>query len=176
MQRCALFAMARVGSKLAGLQTDMGILSFLGGTAFRWLFGEIIGFVKEREERKREIELLALQHAQEKDRHQWQQEAIKAQADAGVRVIEARRVADESAAADDAFLKAIEGVNRASDRADWIGAWNAAVRPFLATVGILLLVANAIAPSVVVLSALVMEVICAVLGVFVGERIRHRGN
>lgn len=154
----------------------MGILSFLSGTAFRWLFGEIIGFVKEREERKRELEMMRLSHEQEKDKHQWQQEAIAAHAAAGVRVIEARRQADESAAADDARLKAIEGVNKASDRNDWIGAWNASIRPFLATVGILLLIGNTVAPTVFVLSALVMELICAVLGVFVGERIRQRGN
>jgi hypothetical protein len=154
----------------------MGILSFLGGTAFRWLFGEIIGFVKEREERKRELEMMRLNHEQDKDKHQWQQEAIAAHAAAGVKVIEAKRQSDESAAADDAFLKAIEGVNTASDRKDWIGAWNASIRPFLATVGILLLIGNTVAPTVFVISALVMEVICGVLGVFVGERIRQRGN
>jgi hypothetical protein len=154
----------------------MGILSFLGGTAFRWLFGEIIGFVKEREERKRELEMMRLSHEQDKDKHQWQQEAIAAQAAAGVRVIEARRQADESAASDATFFKASEGVNKASERGDWIGAWNASIRPFLATVGILLLVGNTVAPSVFVLSALVMELICAALGVFVGERIRQRGN
>ena len=37
--------------------------------------------------------MLRLQHDQDRDRHQWQQEAVKAQADAGVRVVEAQSTA-----------------------------------------------------------------------------------
>lgn len=154
----------------------MGILSFLGGTAFRWLFGEVLGFLKQRDEHARELEMMRLQFEQDAQRHQWQQEAIQAQAAAGVKVIEAQAVAHAQAAADDAFLAAIAGVNTASQRADWIGAWNAAIRPGLATVSIVLLVGNAVAPSWVALSPLLLDLICAVLGVFVGERIRARGN
>ena len=154
----------------------MGILSFLGGTAFRWLFGELLGYLKARDEHARELAMLQLQHAQDRERHEWQQEAIQAQAAAGVKVIEAQAMAHTQAAADDAFLAAVAGVNTAGQRADWIGAWNAAIRPGLATVGILLLVGNAVAPSYVTLSPLLVELICAVLGVFVGERIRARGN
>lgn len=153
-----------------------GLISFLGGTAFRWLLGELLGWLKARDEHRAELERLRLQHEQDADRHRWQQEAIKAQADAGLRVIEAQTSAAGAVAADAAFLAAVQGVNTASQRADWIGAWNASIRPALATVGILLLVGQALAPSVVVLSALVLDLICAVLGVFVGERIRARGQ
>lgn len=149
-----------------------GLLSFLGGTAFRWLFGELIGFFKQRDEHKRELEMIRLQHDQDRERHTWQQEAIAAAAAQGIKVIEAQSVARAQAAADDAFLAAIGGVNEASKRGDWIGAWNASIRPGLATVGIALLVLESF--GAVILSALVLELICAVLGVFVGERIRAR--
>lgn len=151
-----------------------GLLSFLGGTAFRWLFGELIGFFKARQEHQQEIERMRLSLEQDAQRHQWQQEAIAAHAAAGVKVIEAQAQAAAGAAADAAFLAAVQGVGQASMRADWIGAWNAAIRPALATVGILLLVGQSLAPAHVVLSALVLELICAVLGVFVGERIQRR--
>ena len=149
-----------------------GLISFLGGTAFRWLLGELFGFLKARQEHKTELERLRLEHDQAKDRHAWQQDAIKAAAEAGIKVVEAKAAADSAAAADAAFLAAIGGVNEASRRADWIGAWNACIRPLLATVAIGLLVGQAVAPATVVLTPLVLDLICAVLGVFVGERIR----
>lgn len=153
-----------------------GVISFLGGTAFRWLLGEVLGFFKARQEHQAEIERLRLQHEQARDRQVWQREAVKAAADAGIKVIEAQSEAAREAAANAAHLAAVEGVNQASQRADWIGAWNASIRPALATVSILLLVGQALWPASVVLSALVLDLICAVLGVFVGERIRARGQ
>lgn len=152
------------------------IASFLGGTAFRWLVGELLGWIKARDERAAELAMLRLQHDLDRERHQWQQDAIAAQAAAGVRVIEAQSRATRDAAADIAFGAAVYGVTTAQQRSDWIGAWNAAIRPALASMAILLIAAQAVAPSAVVLSPLVMDLICAVLGVFVGERIRTRGQ
>lgn len=153
-----------------------GLISFLGGTAFRWLVGELLGWIKARDERAAELAMLRLQHDLDRERHQWQQDAIAAQAAAGVRVIEAQNQAARDAAADLAFGAAVAGVSTAQERPDWIGAWNAAIRPALASVAILLIAAQAFAPGAVVLSPLVMELICAVLGVFVGERIRTKGQ
>jgi hypothetical protein len=153
-----------------------GLISFLGGTAFRWLLGEVLGFVKARDEHRAEMARMALQHEQDRDRAQWQREAMAAAAAEGLRIVEAQSVASASRAADDAFLAAIEGVNEAGKRTDWIGAWNACIRPLLASVAIVLLVGQAVAPSVFILSALTLDLICAVLGVFVGERIRANGK
>ena len=153
-----------------------GLISFLGGTAFRWLVGELLGWLKARDERAAELAMLRLQHDLDRERHQWQQDAISAQAAAGVRVIEAQSQALAGAAADAAFVGAVQGVTAATQRSDWIGAWNASIRPALASVAILLIAAQAVAPGAVLLSPLVLELICAVLGVFVGERIRARGG
>lgn len=153
-----------------------GMLSFLGGTAFRWLFGEVIGFFKARQEHAQEMERMRLSLDLERERAGLQRQAIQQAADMGVRVIEAQSAAAAEKLAGEAFAAAVAGVNEAGKRPDWIGAWNASIRPLLATVAIGLLVGQALAPSAVVLSALVMELICAVLGVFVGERIRARGQ
>ena len=152
-----------------------GILSFFGGTAFRWLVGELIGWAKARDEHKAEMERMRLQIDLERERATLQRAAAQQAADLGVQIIEAQSEAAAEAAAALAHLRAVEGVNQAAERTDWIGAWNACIRPFLATVGILLLVGQALAPSVFMLSAVVLDLIFAVLGVFVGERIRHRG-
>lgn len=152
-----------------------GLISFLGGTAFRWIFGSILDAWSKQADHQRELETMRLQLEQDGQRHQWQQEAIAAQAAAGVKVIEAQAESAAAGAADAAFLAAVKGVNTAEERTDWIGAWNASIRPALASAGILLLVGQAIAPAHVTLTALTSELICAALGVFVGERIRVRG-
>lgn len=151
-----------------------GLISFLGGTAFRWLFGEALEFLKRRQETAAEIQMLRLQHDLERERHQWQQQAIQAHAEMGIKVIEAQADAAERTGAAEAFLAAVQGINQASQRADWIGAWNAAIRPLLATVAIAALLGESL--GLMTLSALFAEVSCAVLGVFVGERIRARGR
>lgn len=149
-----------------------GIISFLGGTAFRWLVGSLLDSWAKHQDHKRELDMMRLQLEQDAMRHEWQQQAIHAQAAAGIQVIEAQSVQGQAAAADLAFLSAVQGANAASNRPDWIGAWNASIRPALATMAILLLLGEALAPSVVTLSALTAELVCAVLGVFVGDRIR----
>jgi len=167
-----------------------GVISFLGGTAFRWLFGELIGFFKARQEHAQELERMRLSLDQEAQRHRWQQEAIAAQAAAGISVVEAQAEAASSSASDAAFLAAVQGVGAAASaagdaakRGDWIGkfaafavALNAFIRPELAQVSIILLAASAIWPSAIVLTGIVGDVVCASLGIFVGERIRLHGK
>lgn len=146
-----------------------GLFSFLGGTAFRWLFGEALTFLSKKQEQAHEVEMRRLEHDLERERHQWQQEALRTQAEMGIKVIEAQAEMTERASAAEAFLAAVQGVNKAAERNDWIGAWNAAIRPFLATVAIICLVGESL--GLMTLSVLFAEVSCAVLGVFVGERI-----
>lgn len=166
-----------------------GLLSFLGGTAFRWLFGEIIGFFKARQEHAQELERMRLEHEQARDRQQWQREAVQAAAQAGIRLVEAQSEAARGAAADAAFLAAVQSVGAVSEEAGtvserpgfvgWLAglavALNAFIRPELAQVSILLIAGSAIWPQHVVLTGLVGEVVCGALGLFVGERIRQRG-
>lgn len=152
-----------------------GLLSFLGGTAFRWLFGSVLDQWNKYQDHKHEMALLTLQHNQDADRHKWQQEAIRAQAEAGIKVIEAQTVQASTAAAEAAFNLAVAGANAAQERKDWIGGFNALIRPELAQVGILLLVGNSLFPQHVTLTPVVLDVICAALGVFIGERIKAKG-
>lgn len=151
-----------------------GVLSFLGGTAFRWVFGSLIDQWNKYQDHKHEVSLLELQHRIDADKHQWQQDAIKAQAEAGVRVIEAQSAAASTAAVEAVFSLAVQGVNEAQRRDDWIGGWNAMIRPLLATVAILMLAGESLMPGAITLTPLFAEVACAALGVFVGDRITRK--
>ena len=152
-----------------------GIVSFLGGTAFRWLFGEIIGFFKARQEHQQEMARMTLSLQQDQQRHQWQQEAIAAQAAAGVKVIEAQAVAGAQHMNDQMLLTTIEQIGKPSG-VKWVDAFNAVIRPELAQVSILLLAGNALWPQHVALTGLVGEVVCAALGLFLGGRISSTGR
>ena len=152
------------------------LFTFLGSTAFRWLLGEAMTVWKAKKEHEQELAMLRVQHDQDRDRHQWQQEAVKAQAEAGVRVIEAKSTAAQENFAAQAFNTAMEGLNAAMRRDDWVGKWNAAIRPALATVGILALVGNSVWPTQVAISSMFAEIIAAVLGLFCGGRISRTGR
>ncbi|MEY2894060.1 MAG: hypothetical protein RJA98_3968 [Pseudomonadota bacterium] len=151
------------------------LFSFFGGTAFRWLFGEILSFVKERDADKREIERMRLQFEQDAQRQQWQQAAIKAAADAGLQLVEAKAEAARQEWGDRAFLAAAESTGKPSG-IKWIDGFNALIRPELAQVSILLIVGNALFPQHVVLQGVVLEVVCGALGLFLGGRISSTGR
>lgn len=148
--------------------------SFLGGTAFRWLFGEIISVIKANQEHKQELAMLTVQHTQARDQHEWRVAEIQAAAAAGVQVVEAKREAETQGFMDRAFLAAVEMTGKQTG-IQWVDAWNASIRPLLATVAILLLVGQSVAPQHVVLSAFVSEVCGMALGIFVGGRIAAKG-
>lgn len=152
-----------------------GIISFIGGTAFRWLFGEVMGFFKARQEHKQELEMLRLNHELAAQQAQWRRDEIAAQAAAGVQVIEAKAEADDRGFANAMTLEALRQIGQQSGIA-WVDAWNQSIRPLLATVAIVLIVGNAIAPAHVALTGVVLEVVCGILGLFVGGRIHATGR
>lgn len=153
-----------------------GPASFLGGAAFRWLAGSFVSYFEKRQEHQQEIERLRLEQEQAKERNAWQREAAREAAAAGIELVRVKGAADERAADGAALLATIQGINEASGRPGFVGAWNASIRPGLATTSVFLLVAESVAPGAVTLSSTTREVICAALGVFVGERIRRAGS
>lgn len=151
------------------------IWTFLTSTAARWLFGELFGWLNRRDEHRLEMELARLQHEQAREKHEWQQAAMAAATASGVKLIEAKREADAGAASDAQFQAAIDAVGRLTG-VRWVDALNQSVRPVMAYTALALVVGNSLAPNSVVLSALALELCSAILGVFVGGRIRVTGR
>lgn len=151
------------------------IFSFFGGTAFRWIFGEVLAFLKSWQDHKHEMALIRLNLDVERERAALRRAEIEAAASAGVRVIEAQREAAHQGVLDQAFLSAVEGIDKPSGVA-WIDGFNKLIRPELAQVSILLIVGNALFPQHVVLQGVVLEVVCGALGLFLGGRISATGR
>jgi len=109
------------------------LLSFLGGSAFRMLWGEISAWVNKRQDHKFEIERLRVQAEMDAAQHARNLEAIKIQHEMGVQVIKVQGDADVARVEADAWREAVKAT--AASSGNWlIDTWNGAIRPGLATV------------------------------------------
>ena len=151
------------------------LLSFLGSAAARWLLGEVLAVWRQREDRRSEIAMMELQHRLDAERAQWQRQAVADAAAQGVRLVEAQAVAAQAQASDAMMLEAMRQLGQPSG-VKWVDGWNAAIRPGLATVSVLLLAGNAVWPDVVVVTGLLGEIVAGVLGLYVGGRVQATGR
>lgn len=151
------------------------LISFLGSASLRWLLGELLGIFKAREDRRAEIEMLRLQADLERERAERQRLAVQDAAAAGVKLIEAQREASAGEMQDRMMLAAVEAIGRPSG-IGWVDGWNGAIRPALASASILLLIGSAIWPAHIVLTGALGEVVCGVLGLYVGGRVHLKGG
>ena len=61
------------------------ILSFLGGNAFRLIFGEIVSFFQKKQEQQQELERMRLQGDLEAAAHTRNLESLRLQSELGVK-------------------------------------------------------------------------------------------
>jgi len=115
------------------------VLSLLGGSAFRMLWGEISAFFTARQEHRQEIERMRLQAELEAAQHARNLDAIRLQAELGVKTIEVQAAGAVSKTEADAWL---EGVRMTGQRTGiWlVDLWNGVLRPLVATVCLTLIV------------------------------------
>lgn len=144
------------------------LFSFLGGSAFRMIWGEVSSFFQKKQDHEFELERLRLQGAMEAAQHDRNMAAIKLQSDIGIKVIEAQRDAAVSQIETDAWLAAVKDVGRQTG-IKFLDIWNGAVRPLLATLAILVVVGEVIATGFI-LSAWHKELVAAILGLYVADR------
>lgn len=143
------------------------LLSFLGGNVFRLLFGEVVSYLNKRQDHSFEVERLKLQGDLDAAQHVRNLEAIKQQAELGVKVIEAQAVAAVGQIEAEGWLEAVKATGRAIGVA-WVDAWNACIRPGVATWAVLMLTADAF--KLLTLTEFHISVCSAVLGIYIGAR------
>ena len=144
------------------------LFSFLGGSAFRMIWGEVSSFFQKKQDHEFELERIRLQGAMEAAQHERNLEALRVQADLGVKVIEAQRDAAVVQVETDAWLAAVKDVGKQTG-IKFLDIWNGSVRPLLATLAILVVVGEVIATGFI-LSAWHKELVAAILGLYVADR------
>jgi hypothetical protein len=144
------------------------ILTFLGGSAFRMVWGEVASYINRKQDQKYELERMQLQADLDAAQHQRLMESLRFQADQQVKVIEVQGQQHSAGAEADGWLEAVKATGRSAG-VRWVDAWNGSIRPGLATWGVVMLTLDGVMASVV-LSEGTTGVIYAALGIYVADR------
>ncbi len=156
-----------------------GLLSFLGGSAFRAIWGEFSSWLNARQEHKHEIERMRLQGQLDAEQHERNLAAQRLQVELVHKTIAVQADADVSRIETEAWRSAIERMQQPTG-IRFIDGWNGAIRPAYATCGLALwlwweyhqMYANAWA-----VSAFSLDLIAAVIGFYFADRsLRKRGK
>lgn len=144
------------------------LISFLGGSVFRMLWGEVASFINKRQDNDHELKLLRLQSELDDRAHVRNQEALQLQAQLGIKVIEAQSQGEVDKIEADAFNQAIQRAFAPTGFA-LVDVWNGIIRPAAATIALVLWVAKLVSQGFQ-MSEWDMELTGAVLGFFFADR------
>lgn len=113
------------------------LFSFLGGSVFRMIWGEVSEFVNKSQDHKHEMEALRLQSELEDKKALQELERLRVASELGIKELEVKTNAEIEAKDADAFIAAMATVNVKTG--NWfIDAWNGSIRPAAATTALLL--------------------------------------
>ena len=144
------------------------LLSFLGGSVFRMIWGEVSSFLNKRQDHAHEIERLRLQQELDEKAHSRMLESLRLQNDLGIKTIEAQREAAVDTIEAQAFTEAMKSAF--GPTGNWfIDAWNGGVRPAASSVVLVLWIAK-LWTAKGVMDAFDQELASAVLGFFFADR------
>jgi hypothetical protein len=144
------------------------LLTFLGGSVFRMLWGEISSFINKKQDNAHELEMLRLQSELDDAAHKRTLEQLNLQAELGVRTIEVQKDADVARAEADAFSVAMSNAFKPTGFV-LVDVWNGIIRPSAATI-VLVLWSAKLAGQGFVMDGWDKEISGVVLGFFFADR------
>lgn len=144
------------------------LISFLGGSAFRAVWGEVASYFEKRQEHRYETDRMRLQGDLDAAQHARNMTSLKLQSDLGVKTIEVQRDADIGRMDVDAWRTAVAAVGQTTG-VKFLDAWNGSIRPLLATAALVAVIVE-IAVTGWLLSEWDRELIGAILGIYVADR------
>jgi hypothetical protein len=147
--------------------TVPALFSFLGGSVFRMIWGELSSWFTKKQDHAQEMERMRLQAANEAAAHERQMAAVAQQAALGLEVL---RVQGQEHLAEldvEAFNAVSLGTTRAFGIV-WIDAWNQSIRPLVATWSIVLITFDHF--KVITMSENGWMLASAALGIYLADR------
>lgn len=117
------------------------LISFLGGSVFRMIWGEVAAWKNKRLDHEHEMAHLKLQGDLEQAAHERMQASLRLQSELGIKTIEAQRDADVARSEADAFMTAMQNAMKPTGIA-WVDTWNGIIRPAAATIALILWVSK----------------------------------
>lgn len=144
------------------------LISFLGGSAFRMLWGEISSWLTARQNHAQELDRMRLQGELDAAQHARNLQAIKVQAELGVQTIRVQGEADVGRLEADGWRAAVESIGRPSGI--WlVDLWNGCIRPLTASICLFLWVRH-VAHHGWVLDEQGWAILGAALGLYLADR------
>jgi hypothetical protein len=144
------------------------IVSFLGGSVFRMIWGEASAYLNKRQDHRHETEMLKVQAELDQAKHGRDLEQMRLANELGVKMVEVQKDAAIAAGELDAFSKAIEAAARQTG-IKWVDAWNGAIRPSYATVALALWLVK-VAAQGFKMDAFDAELLAVVAGFYFADR------
>jgi len=144
------------------------ILSFLGGNAFRMLWGEVSSYVTRRQEHKYELERQVAQERAAASAHERNLASMRLQSELGIKEVVVRSEAATEAGELEAWVATVKATTTPTGVA-WVDAWNASIRPGFATLAGVAMICEIVVAGFV-LSEWHMNVLSAAVGIFLADR------
>jgi hypothetical protein len=144
------------------------LLSFLGGSVFRMLFGEISSWMNKKQDHLHEMDRMRLQGELDNSQFLRNQDALRLHAELGVKLVhvQAEAVVDQIEA--NGWLAAVKGTTQTIGI--WfIDAWNGVIRPFVATWAVIMVTLH-FAQTGWVLDDNGWSICGAALGIYLADR------
>ena len=143
------------------------LISFFGGSVFRMLWGEISHWFTQAQDHKQELERMRLQADLDAAQHVRNMDAIKTQAALGVKTIQVQAEAAVSEIEAQGWLEAVKGTTQKVGIA-WVDAWNATIRPAVATWSIIIITVSEF--KLITISEFAAAIASAALGIYLADR------
>ncbi len=150
------------------------LFSFLGGSVFRMIWGEVASFVQKKQDHQHELEMARLQADLEAGRHERDMARIKLQSDLNVREVQVAGDMAIQATEANAFVEAIKAAAIPTG-VKWVDAWNGSVRPAAATISLCLWVLS-LAHAGFITNDWDRELVGVILGFYFADRSLARRN
>lgn len=113
------------------------LFSFLGGTAFRAIWGEASSWITNAQDHKHELAAMKLQAELDDKAHSREMERLRVSSELNIKQVEVKTQGEIEAKEIEAFIAAMPTVNAKTGIA-WVDAWNGCIRPAAATIALLL--------------------------------------
>ncbi|NVO06914.1 MAG: hypothetical protein HXX19_13755 [Rhodoferax sp.] len=143
------------------------LFSFFGGSVFRMLWGEISHWLTSGMDHRQEMDRMRLQAELDVAQHARNLEAIRVQADLGVKVIQVQAEAAIGQIEAQGWLEAVKATTIQTG-IRWVDAWNATIRPGVATWAIAMI--SLAEFHVITMSEFAASVASAALGIYLADR------
>lgn len=113
------------------------LFSFLGGSVFRMIWGELSSAWTKHQDHKQELALLDIQKKLDQAKHDQEMDRLRVSSELNIRQIEVQSDAEVSKIDAESFVAAQKTLNQTTGNSI-IDAWNGAIRPAAATTALLL--------------------------------------